>query len=405
MEAYLGVDWSSTEVVCAVGTADGGVVRLGRVARTLEAAKAVIQRARDCCEGAEVHAIIEAGSMSWVWLFHAAGAVVHIVDPKQAARFAESLSSSGAKDDPRDACALVAFGRGRKLGAWTPPNEAQRRLERALAQQEALTNKRSRETQQLREDLKVTQPELEDAIDELDAKWARALLKRVPTARHAQTLKREALERIMSGARRATIDRVWTALQQPCIRTLTAFEAEDEACTVRESLARLAQFDANLERVTTLIDHVLEAFEAAATIDAIPGIGTKLTAAVVAYGAVDGDRDASAVRMGAAPVFRGSGRTRDGQSKGVTVMRRSCSSAARRAVYMLGRAAVANLPWARAQFAASKARGKRAGTAYRQVVRSLLRLINSLVHNRCAYDDARYVAGLKQRGVAWAAAL
>jgi hypothetical protein len=340
-----------------------------------------------------------------VWLLLAAGVVVHIVDPKQVARFSESLGSSGAKDDARDACTLVALAFSRPLPAWTPPSEAQRRLERALSQQEALTIKRSRETQQLREDLKVTQPALEAAMDELDAKWVRALLKRIPTARHASSLKRDGLARVMSGARPATIDRVWSALQQPAVRPLTAFEAEDEACTVRDSLARLEQFDENLERITRLIERILEDFEASATIDAIPGLGTKLTAAVVAYGAIDGDRDASAVRMGAAPVFRGSGRLPDGQPKGVTVMRRSCSSAARRAVYMLGRAAVRNLPWARAQFDASKARGKRAGTAYRQVVRSLLRLINALVRNKSAYDEQRYIAALKQQGVAWAAPL
>jgi len=71
---------------------------------------------RTCCvSGAvqrqSVHVIIALGSMLWVQLFHAAGASVHVVDPKQARRFGESLCSSQAKDAARDARTLAELGR------------------------------------------------------------------------------------------------------------------------------------------------------------------------------------------------------------------------------------------------------------------------------------------------------
>lgn len=345
--------------------------------------------------------------MSWVRLLHAVGVVIHIVDPKQASRFAESRGSSGAKDDARDARILVELARSpaHLPPAWTAPSEDARQLARALGRHESLTAKKTRETQQLRADLALTMPLVDQAIDAMDTKWARVLVRAIPTPHHAASLTNEALLALMKGAHRATIARVWAAIQSTDALAMTTAEAKAEADAVHDSLDRLDLLEVHLKKVDGVIEALLDAFAAAERIHDIPGFGTKLTAAVIAYGALDGDRDATAVRMGAAPVFRGSGRRADGSPKGVVKMRRAAPANARRAVYMLGRAAVGNLPWARAQFAASRARGKRAGTAYRHVVRSLLRLVSAIVRTGKAYDERAYVTSLKAHGVTWATAL
>ena len=77
------------------------------------------------------------------------------------------------------------------LKVWTPPSEEATQLSRALARHEALTAKKVRETQQLRATLASMMPLVDQAIDEMDAKWARALVRAMPTPHHATTMTRE----------------------------------------------------------------------------------------------------------------------------------------------------------------------------------------------------------------------
>jgi hypothetical protein len=50
----------------------------------------------------------------------------------------------------------------------------------------------------------------------------------------------------------------------------------------------------------------------------------------------------------------------------------------------------------------ARARGQTAATAYRRIARSLLRILTAVVRTGEPYDDARYVASLKAKGVPWA---
>jgi transposase len=337
----------------------------------------------------------------------AVGAVVHVVDPKQAARFGESFVSSGAKDDARDARVLVELGRSpvHVPAAWTPPSEARERLNGVLAEHESLVEKRVIETQQLRAKLAQTMPLVEDAIDEMDAKWARALLRAMPTSRDAKRISKAELATLMKGARKATIERMWTAIEDTHPLGMSTNEADFVRRFVARTLDRLAQLDEQIVAVMAEIETALDAFAEADAILDIPGFGVKLTACVLLFGDFEGDRDLTALRMGVSPVFVGSGRRADGTPKGVVQMRKTASPTARRAAYLLGRTAVMSLPWAKAQFAASRARGKNAATAYRHVVRSLLRVVGAVVRTGQPYDDQRYVATLKARGVPWAQAM
>ena len=70
------------------------------------------------------------------------------------------------------------------------------------------------------------------------------------------------------------------------------------------------------------------------------------------------------------------------------------------AVQLVGRHA-----WAKAQFAHYRAKGINSAGAYRRIGRSFSRVLTALVRDNAAFDEARYVAALKQNGVPWAAAM
>lgn len=350
----------------------------------------------------EILLFIEAGAMVWIRLFAAVGAIVHLVDPKQAKRFGESLGSSGAKDDRRDAETLLELGRSdrHRPEPWAPPAEAEGRLMRLSARRERLVEERTRETQRLREDLRLSMPLVEDAIGEFEAKWVHRMLKLAPTPWHLSRAASEDLIQSLRGAREPTVARVREAIKRTEAPWLTESVAEDEARAVWQALERLQQLNQHIAADDEAIDSVLAAVPVAQQVLAVSGIGPQLAAALVVFGLLGtGDRDSASVRMGASPVFRGSGVRKDGRAKGAVVMRKSTASRARQSTYLLGRLAVRNHDWARRQYAAALERGKNAATAYRQVTRSFLRILFAMVRDGTTYDAARYERALVAHGV------
>ncbi|MEZ4236733.1 MAG: hypothetical protein R3F59_11375 [Myxococcota bacterium] len=133
-----------------------------------------------------------------------------------------------------------------------------------------------------------------------------------------------------------------------------------------------------------------------------------MSAALIEFVFRDGvpaNRDEAAIRMGASPVFVGSGRTRDGRNKGTVRMRKSAPSRARCACYLIGRLAMQRLDWAKAMYKDARRRKQSAATAFRRIARCVLRIQTSMARTGTLYDNDRYVASLKAHGVPWAAAL
>jgi hypothetical protein len=243
-------------------------------------------------------------------------------------------------------------------------------------------------------------PLVEAAIVDFDVKWVRRLLRLGPTAWHLGRVSREALVGAMRGAHAATTARVVDAASSTEAPWLTEAVAEDEARTVRQGLDRLELVDAQIEAADLAIDEVLAAVPVAQRVMEVDGIGRHLAAALVVFGLLGaGDRDSAGVRMGASPVFRGSGKRWDGAPRGVVVMRKATASRARQSTYLLGRLAVLHHDWAKRQYAAARQRGKNAATAYRQVARSFLRILYAMVRDGTSYDAQRYERALQARGV------
>jgi hypothetical protein len=252
----------------------------------------------------------------------------------------------------------------------------------------------------------MTMPLVDAAIEDMSAQWAQRLLAAVPTAWHASKLTAAEYERLMKGAGQAMRQEVWAALQASSAAPWVG-EADAAALgeTIQLDVELLRRVATELGTATERIETALAAIPTAAELHAIRGLGTQLTAALLVHARLGSeDRDASARQMGAAPVFRGSAEWSDGRKKGGATLRRSASASGRRTTHLLGRSLVRNVAWAKAQFQAVRARTQTAAMAYRVVVRSFLRIVNAMVRDGTAYDEAKYVQRLKATGVAWAAA-
>jgi hypothetical protein len=408
----MGVDWSATEIVCAVAAEEGSPERIRGAKPSLGEVQQLVKRALAKCGATELYVMIEAGSPLWVSLLHAAGAVVYVVDPKQARRFAESQGSSGAKDDARDSSSLTDMCRSaaHRKKPWAPDSPALQQLDQLGYMHERMGRDNVRVIQRLRDALRRSMPLVERALPkELGTKWVIAFLRKVPTSWHGQKLTRNRLDRLTRGARTETRDRLWNALQQTQAPWLDASVAGRLATEVRFDLEQLAMIGKHLAEVEKQMDEVTSGMANRQVAESMGGIALLLSATLIRYAfrdSVPADRDEASIRMGASPVFVGSGkRKKDNKPKGTARMRRAAPARARRATYLIGRLASRNLDWARAMYANAMERGQPPATAYRRIARCVLRIQTAMMRTQEPYDNARYVATLKAKGISWATGL
>jgi len=408
MRIYVGADWSATEVVCVSGVADGTPRRLKGCSPSLGEVRDFLQRVRNGDHKAEVHVVLEAGSSVWPRLFHAAGAVVYVADAKQAERFRESRCSSGAKDDHRDALSLWYLGQSsghcpKPLGDREPLAEELRRLGAA---HERLIQRNTTLVQQLRSVAGQDMPLVTGALRRISSRWVLDFLERFPTAWHLSNLTESSFYEALKGSRsrKTTRATLWEAVRTTEAPWLTETLAMIVAVEVRELITGIRSTMNGLQQLDHRLESLLGEDERAVALRAIPGFGPVLVTTVLCFSITEESphRDATSIRMGASPVWVGSGKRRNGQSKGYVRMRKSAPAIGRRMSYLMGRMVTWHTRWGRAKYADALRHGHRPAAAYRRIARSMLRIVQAMLRDGTAYDEEAYIARLQSNGVSWA---
>lgn len=402
---YLGVDWEARKLRCAVAYGAQPPKNVKGCGSTLAEVRELVDRVRTDPDE-PVHAVIECGAMYWVRLLFAAGAVVHIVDGKKALRFAESLCSSGAKDDARDARTLAEMGRStaHRTPAWEPPSEERQTFDRLARVMSRNAEALSKLQQKLRSLLRELMPQVESALSSLRAAWTLEFLTQAPTPHHAQAIQLDELEALFRsfGVHHKTRARLRAALLREW--PMAACVAEVEAVEVRSLVEQIRHLLSAQSKLEDLLSAAMERSQEAELVTSIPGIGPRLSSLILAIESGEG-RDDLSVRMGSSPVFKGSGTDHRGRPKGQARMRRSAHPHDRRGVYLLGRMVAQRTSWGEAMYNDGRARNQPAATAYRRVARSMLRIVSSIRRTGRPYDESFYIERLKAAGVPWAQAL
>lgn len=402
MDVHVGVDWGRKELVSIVEI--GTVRRKRRLPRNFEAVSELVEFSRGLAgpEGV-VRVAIEAGDSSLASVLRELDAVVYQVDGKQARRFAESLSSSGAKDDFRDAETLCKWlqSEAHRGDAASPPTGRAAQLDALLSARRDASDKIVRVINQLRALLMEVFPSLEPHLN-FETEWSCRLLAEVPTWVDAQNLTRRRFETLMKRlrVRSSRFDVLWGAMKQrwaPMSPELHRLQAQ----RLRAMLEELALLRAHRRQVDRDLEQLCERDEQALRLRSMTGAGLVISGTLLQMLDVDQPpkRDDLAVATGCAPVTRQSGRTR-----GVR-MRRAVSTRASNASFWLALQAVRRISWARAMYAHYLARGIASAGALRRIARALLRIISSMLRHGTDYDEQRYIAALKARDVPWAHAL
>jgi len=193
---------------------------------------------------------------------------------------------------------------------------------------------------------------------------------------------------------------VWSALQASDV-LVEGVEAECLQWSVSLLVDQLVLVQKQLSEVTERLETQLASDPRHVVLQSVDGVGLQLSASLLSLcfvGVTPSHRDAASIRLGSSPVSRHSGQ----QKHPFVHRRRSASARGRQVSYLLGMQAMRNLSWARAMYAHARRHNQSAGTAFRRISRSLLRIVTAMLRDGVPYDDARYIRALKGHGVSWA---
>jgi transposase len=262
---FVGDDWAEDHHDIEFQDENGKVLRRARlpegtegIARLGEIAAGLLDET-GCPE--QVLVCIEVDQGPWVYALLAAGYRVYGVDPKQAQRHREILSSSGAKSDKADAHALADMVRTRRrqlrqAGGDTPLADAVKIVARA---HQSMIWERGRHGSRLRAALREYFPAMlavcEAADLELVSPPILALLAKAPTPAQAAKLTIRQILPLLKRRRRkdAKAAAIQQILRGPQLGQPEAVTAA-YAATVRASVAVLQTVIAEIDELAEAVD-------------------------------------------------------------------------------------------------------------------------------------------------------
>ena len=338
---------------------------------------------------------VVAALMEYPWV------VIYPIHPSTSRRFSTAFTPSGAKDDMPDAQILLEIieSHRQRLRVLVPQDAATRRVALLVEVRRKLVDSRTQATNQITSLLKNYYPQALEltgeslcapmAMDFL-ARWPElALLQRAKaqTVRdfyQAHNVRRpeliEARLALIKGARPLTEDR---ALCEVSVLHLAALVAE-----VRALSAHVAKAD---EAIATAFDIHPDAH----IFRSLPGAGAALAPRLCVLFGADRDRWSNASELqkyyGIAPVTERSGRQKH------VHWRWSAPVFARQSLVEWAGQSIKWCPWAKAYYLQQKGRKNRHSAILRSLAFKWLRILWRCWRDSKTYDDALYLAHLRER--------
>jgi transposase len=387
------LDWGAENHVAIV--ADGEGRQRGKLLRLKNTQGSLDELLRAIGGDARgVRVAVEARRLVIVDALLRAGFEVFVINPRQVDRFRDRFSSSGAKDDRRDAEVLASALRSdpdcfTRVSSSTKASERLSAATRTLVEMEA---EQRRQANQLREVVLRVLPLLLSLCPGADEAWFWELLKRVPSPTTAAKLRRGDVEKVLKKhrIRRHSTDDV--------VAVLRAAHLEPDAGVLVASKLQMRLF---VERLQVLDEHIdqmkreeAQALEEMASDDAegehalvdvvrsAPGFGPRTTAVLLVEGGAairDNDLDLLRAISGVAPVTKQSGKMH------VVGMRRAVNPHLRNALHHAAEAA-RRTPRFAPIYERLRARGSSHARALRGVADRLLTVVMAMIHARSLYE-------------------
>lgn len=394
---FLGDDWAEAHHDIELQDEQGKVLKRRRLPEGASGLsqlhELIADHLDDDDEPESVLVGIETDRGGWVHALIAAGYVVYAINPKQAARYRERLTTSGAKSDPGDAHVLAEIVRQDRAHhrVVAGDSELAEVVKTVARTHQTMIWTRQRQANQLRSMLREFYPAALEAFgDNLAGRDALAVLATAPTPAAGRSLSRSRLVNVLRKAGRQRnlqkrAEEISTVLRG---EHLGLSEALTEAYGI--SVASLVTVITTMVAQTAALEgEVARCFGQhpdAEIITSQPGLGVVLGARVLAEFGDDKDRyaDAKARRnyAGTSPITKTSGKQR------VVLARYARNKRLADALHQQAFAALTASPGARAFYDHHRARGATHHQALRALSNRLVGVLDGCLRHRTIYNEA-----------------
>lgn len=399
--ALIGLDWGDSKHALAI-LPRGGKLEEVTLPHSAERLHGWLEELGRRFAGQRVAVAVEAtkGAIVAALLEHA-WLVIYPIHPATSRRFSQAFTPSGAKDDTPDARTLLDLlaAHRHKFRALVPQDQATRRTLLASEARRKLVNRRTLVSNQLKSLLKGYYPQaLELAGTTLISELALDFLTRWPELAVLQKARPATLRRFYYQHQVRRPELVEKRVQ--LMETARALSQERALCEVsallmRALVAELRVLNEHIELIEAEIEQAFAAHPDVALFRELPGAGAALAPRLCCLFGTDRDRWAAAGDLqkyyGIAPVTEQSGQMRR------VHWRWSAPIFARQSLMEWAGQTVRKGGWAKAYYDAQIKRGKQHGTILRALAFKWLRILWRCWQDRTPYDEARYVAHLRER--------
>lgn len=393
---FLGDDWAETHHDIELQDEQGRVLKRRRLAEGVaglaQLHELIADHLDDDDEPESVLVGIETDRGGWVNALVAAGYTVYAINPKQAARYRERLTTSGAKSDPGDAHVLAEIVRkDREHHRVVAGDSEQVEVVKTVARtHQAMIWTRQRQANQLRSMLREFYPAALEAFgDDLAGRDALAVLAIAPTPAAGRALSRSRLVSVLRKAGRqrnlqTRAEEISTVLRGEHLGLSDAL-AEAYGASVRALVAVLTTMAAQAVVLEGEVERCFGQHPDADLITSQPGLGVVLGARVLAEFGDDKDRYADAKSRrnyaGTSPITKTSGKQR------VVLARYARNKRLADALHQQAFAALTASPGARAFYDHHRARGATHHQALRALSNRLVGILDGCLRHRTTYDE------------------
>jgi transposase len=328
------------------------------------------------------------------------------VNPLQLARFRETFSPGGAKDDQPDAallCELLYCHRDR-LRAWKPDAVLTRKLAFFNEGRREAVDQRTGLSNAIKSQLKVYFPlALELLNQDTSTTLAAELLLRWPSLEALQKQPPHQLRKFFYAHHcrgEATMLRRLQLVQQGQPLTQDSAVIEPAAFRVQMLARQLKSLLSDIAHYDQKIAQLFAAHPDRFLFENLPGAGRALAPRLLSALGSDPKRWESAQEIatlnGIAPVRRASGK-KSGKKASVH-FRQACPKFLRQSFHEFAGCSIRYCGWARAYYEAQRAQGKGHHVALRALAFKWIRILFACWKQRIPYDPQRYLQALQQRG-------
>lgn len=402
LAARIGIDWADEDHAFCLQAAGSSHVESGRIPQEAQALAEWVAGLRKrfggrpvgiCLEtkrGGLVHALIE---HEFIVLFP--------VNPRTLKRFREAFAPNGGKDDPDDAALLLELMSKHedRLHRWTPDDPETRAIARLVEARRKAVDLRTKLTHQLSAELKGYYPQALSWAGELDTQLATDFLLRWPTLRAVQGAKAQTIRKFYYGHNSRRPDLIEQRIEE--IRTAVALTSdpaivETSALNVQMLARQIEALRPGIARYDQEIARRFSAHPDAHLFESLPGSGPAMAPRLLSALGSRRERFQAASEVqeysGIAPVTKRSGQ------QWQTTWRWGAPKFVRQSFHEFARLSIHRSAWARAYYELQRDRGKSRHAAIRALAFKWIRIIYRCWKERTAYDEARYVQALLERG-------